>query len=82
MQTVSNESQPPTTPEASVTLPRLMSQKDLAAYVGKSTAWCERARWAGEGPKFIKLGRHVRYRAQDVLEWINGCARTSTKEGA
>lgn len=70
-------------PEAAVTLPRLMNQRDLAAYLGKSTAWCERARWAGEGPKFIKLGRHVRYRADDVLAWIEENVRTSTSgEGA
>jgi predicted DNA-binding transcriptional regulator AlpA len=67
-------------PEASVVLPRLMDQKELAAYLGKSTAWCERARWAGEGPKFIKLGRHVRYRVSDVLAWLDGCP-SSTKEG-
>ncbi|WP_083632953.1 helix-turn-helix transcriptional regulator [Chromohalobacter japonicus] len=69
-------------PESAVTLPRLMNQRDLAAYLGKSTAWCERARWAGEGPKFIKLGRHVRYRADDVLAWIEEQARTSTTGGA
>lgn len=52
-------------------LPVLLDQKQLADYLGKSTAWCERARWAGEGPKFIKLGRHVRYRVEDVLVWID-----------
>lgn len=56
-----------------VTLPRLMSQKDLASYLGKSTAWCERARWAGTGPRFIRLGRHVRYRVDDVLAWVESC---------
>lgn len=69
-------------PESAVTLPRLMNQRDLAQYLGKSTAWCERARWAGEGPRFIKLGRHVRYRADDVLAWIEEQARTSTTGGA
>ncbi|MGD9662020.1 MAG: helix-turn-helix transcriptional regulator [Porticoccaceae bacterium] len=63
-----------------VSVPRLMDQRDLANYLGKSTAWCERARWAGEGPRFIKLGRHVRYRADDVLAWIDANARTSTTE--
>lgn len=62
--------------QVAVTLPRLMSQRDLAAYLGKSTAWCERARWAGEGPRFVKLGRHVRYRADDVLAWIEENARS------
>lgn len=67
--------------ETTVALPKLMNQRDLAAYLGKSTAWCERARWAGEGPRFIKLGRHVRYRADDVLAWIEDNVRTSTSEG-
>jgi predicted DNA-binding transcriptional regulator AlpA len=57
-----------------------MSQKDLAAYLGKSIAWCERARWTGDGPVFVKLGRNVRYRAADVLAWIEANARTSTTE--
>ncbi|WP_275099522.1 helix-turn-helix transcriptional regulator [Sedimenticola hydrogenitrophicus] len=69
-------------PEAVVSLPRLLTQKDLAAYLNKSTAWCERARWAGEGPRFVKLGRHVRYRADDVLAWIEENAKQSTSEGA
>lgn len=64
----------------SVTLPRLMNQRDLAGYLGKSTAWCERARWAGEGPRFIKLGRHVRYKSEDVMEWIEANAKRSTSE--
>lgn len=63
-----------------VALPILLNQKSLAEYVGKSQAWCERARWAGQGPKFIKLGRHVRYRAEDVLAWINENEHTSTSD--
>lgn len=63
-----------------VTLPQLWNQKILAAYLGKSTAWCERARWAGDGPRFIKLGRHVRYRADDVLAWIEENGRTCSGE--
>ncbi|MCW5602434.1 helix-turn-helix domain-containing protein [Nitrosomonas sp.] len=67
--------------QLSVYLPRLMTQQELAEYLSKSTAWCERARWDGSGPKFVKLGRHVRYRAQDVLEWVNASERTSTQGG-
>lgn len=63
-----------------VSLPRLLTQRDLAAYIGKSTAWCERARWAGEGPRFVKLGRHVRYRAEDVQDWLDAHVRQSTSE--
>ncbi|MEX1313828.1 MAG: hypothetical protein AB1Z38_06615 [Desulfotignum sp.] len=59
-----------------VTLPYLMDQKTVADYVGKSTAWFERARMLGQGPRFVKLGRHVRYRAEDILEWVeNGLSQ-------
>lgn len=68
--------------DINVSLPRLMTQRDLAEYLGKSTAWCERARWAGEGPKFVKLGRNVRYRADDVLDWVNANIHQSTAEEA
>ena len=51
-------------------LPRLLTQQELAEYLGKSTAWCERARWSGNGPRYVKLGRHVRYRETDVTAWI------------
>lgn len=71
----------PLHPDASVTMPKLWDQKTLAQYLGKSTAWCERARWCGEGPRFVKLGRHVRYRADDVLAWIEENARTCSGEG-
>lgn len=86
---INRETADQTTPAASVelspelwssALPRLMTQRDLAAYLCKSTAWCERARWAGDGPRFVKLGRHVRYRAEDVMAWIDANSRTSTTE--
>lgn len=54
-----------------IQLPTLLTQKQLAQYLQKSTAWCERARWEGKGPKFVKLGRHVRYKSTDVEAWIN-----------
>jgi predicted DNA-binding transcriptional regulator AlpA len=72
--------QAPLPNEHSVNLPRLMNQRDLASYIGKSTAWCERARWAGEGPRFIKLGRHIRYKSEDVMAWIEENAKQSTSE--
>ena len=67
------ESQSPTKYSAfeGVLLPRLLTQEHLAKYLCKSTSWCERSRWAGTGPKYVKLGRHVRYRVEDVLEWID-----------
>ena len=61
-------------------LPELMDQKELAQYLGTSEAWCERSRWAGEGPRFLKLGRHVRYRVADVLNWVESNTHSSTSD--
>jgi predicted DNA-binding transcriptional regulator AlpA len=36
----------------------------------------------GGGPRFIKLGRKVLYRAEDVQRWISEHARTSTRGDA
>lgn len=69
-----------TTDSFTVTMPRLWDQKDLASYLNKSTYWCERARWAGEGPKFVKIGRCIRYKPEDVLEWLEEQTRRSTTD--
>lgn len=48
----------------------LFSQKTVAAILGLTEAWCERARWAGEGPPYLKLSRAVRYRKRGIVAWI------------
>lgn len=53
----------------------LFSQRTLAVIVGLTEAWCERARWVGEGPAFVKLNRTVRYRKRDITDWINSGAK-------
>ena len=35
-------------------------------------------RWNGRGPKFLKMGRHVLYRIEDVEAFENQRSRTST----
>ena len=59
----------------------LYTQDQLAPVFQKSKSWFERARWAGEGPKYRKIGRSVRYLGADVIEWLNGQTRGSTSEG-
>jgi len=40
----------------------------------------EQWRWNGKGPRFIKMGRCVRYRLSDLEAFIEGRAFTSTTE--
>ncbi len=58
--------------------------QNVVAYVRDcSTATMERDRWAGGGIPFIKIGRAVKYRKTDVLEWLDKCrAQSSTSDKA
>ena len=56
----------------------LISQKELAESLGKSEAWCERSRWDGSGPAFVKIGRSCMYRVSDVEAWLANNRRTCT----
>lgn len=58
----------------------LYDQARLAEMLGKPTSWFERTRWSGTGPKFIKIGRSVRYRGVDVLTWLESQTRSSTAD--
>jgi hypothetical protein len=49
----------------------LFSQESVSAVRGCSIALSERDRLTGRGPPYLKLGRLVKYRKADVLEWIN-----------
>lgn len=56
----------------------LHDQKAAAAILDKSVAWMERARWAGNGPPYFKIGRAVRYEENSLYEWIAKRSYTST----
>ncbi len=46
--------------------PAFLTQIELAARWRISPRTLERWRWAGDGPRFIKIGGLVRYRLEDV----------------
>lgn len=49
---------------------RLLSPKELAAYLGVPVATIYRWRSLGEGPVGCRVGRHVRYRREDIEAWL------------
>lgn len=65
-----------------MSIENLMTEDELVALLGKSKAWAQRGRWAGYGPKYVKVGRAVRYREADVLEWLESQTRQSTSDDA
>jgi hypothetical protein len=55
-----------------------LNQKELARRWGMSPRTLERWRWIGFGPKFLKLGKKVKYRAIDVEAFELDRLRDST----
>ena len=53
---------------------RLLSIAEVAAALGVPEASCRYWRYAGTGPTSIKVGRHVRYRPEDVQTWLEANA--------
>ena len=60
---------------------RLLTTKEAARFLGVSSAFLERDRWAGARIPFIKVGtRAVRYRRQDLDAFLESRIRRSTSE--
>lgn len=49
----------------------LFTQETVAAIRDCSVYTIERDRWAGSGVPFLKIGRQVRYRKKNILEWLS-----------
>jgi Helix-turn-helix domain len=62
------------------TLDDLLTGPEYARMRRCSVRTVERERGAGTGCRFIKIGRAVRYRRRDVLDFIEGHTRQSTSE--
>ena len=56
--------------QTTVTVPVLWDQKQTAEYLGVSHKWLERDRWVGARIPYVKVGRGVRYRAADVVAFV------------
>ncbi|WP_349305131.1 helix-turn-helix domain-containing protein [Agrococcus sp. Marseille-Q4369] len=48
----------------------LLRERDVAAALHISVKTLQHHRQRGTGPRFVRLGRHVRYYAGDVVAWI------------
>jgi predicted DNA-binding transcriptional regulator AlpA len=51
-------------------LPTLLNEFDVARVTGLSVASVRRWRLFKQGPKYMKIGASVRYRAEDVRAWL------------
>lgn len=58
----------------------LFNQNTLAAVLDCSVQLLERNRWAGQGVPYIKIGRTVRYRKLDTLNYLQQCVHNIFQE--
>ena len=58
----------------------LFTPTQLAEYLTLKLKTLEKMRRTGEGPRFIKVGRSVRYRGIDITDYLDEQTRESTTE--
>ena len=54
----------------SVLSQQLFTDVDVARYCGVAPVTLRRWRLEGRGPRFVRLGRSVKYRLEDVEAWL------------
>ena len=54
-----------------IVLAPLLTPEQVGAYLGVPLGTLANWRYQGRGPAFVRFGRHVRYRADDVNTWID-----------
>lgn len=61
-------------------MPEVLTEIEAAPRVGLAVSTLQKLRVTGGGPRFLKLGRSVRYRSQDLEEFLAGRVVSSTSE--
>jgi excisionase family DNA binding protein len=56
----------------------IFTENEAAPRMGLAVSTLQKLRVTGGGPRFLKLGRSVRYRSQDIDEWLAGRVISST----
>ncbi len=49
----------------------LLTIQDVSAYLGIPVATLYQWRYQGTGPQAARMGRHLRYRREDVDAWVD-----------
>ena len=60
--------------------PPLVNEIEAARILDLSPLTLRRWRWAGKGPRFVKIGAAVRYDLADLTTFIEAGRRNSTSE--
>lgn len=57
---------------------RFLTTKEASEYLGLQPVTLECWRSRGGGPPFVKMGRAVRYRSEDLDAWVDSRMRFNT----
>jgi excisionase family DNA binding protein len=63
-------------------LPNLLTPTEAAARFKVSKSFLAKWRVFGGGPRFVRIGRAIRYAEADLVAWLAKRQRTSTSEPA
>jgi predicted DNA-binding transcriptional regulator AlpA len=58
----------------------LLNTTQAAVVLGFNPSFLAKARLTGAGPRFLKIGRAVRYRRSDIDAWLADKGRMSTSD--
>jgi predicted DNA-binding transcriptional regulator AlpA len=58
----------------------LLTTDDVARLTGLTVQWLAVMRMKKIGPRFVKLGRAVRYRRGDIDAWLESCSVPTEQE--
>lgn len=58
----------------------LITSRQAAKMLCLSEMTLRKWRWEGKGPQFIKVGRKVAYRSEDLTRWVSEQVRLSTSD--
>jgi predicted DNA-binding transcriptional regulator AlpA len=67
-------------PTRAPTIDPLLHPRDAAKMLGVSISWLAKSRLRGDGPRYVKIGRAVRYPESSLREYVKSRMRGSTSE--
>lgn len=70
----------PSVSEGPANVAQRLNNSEAAAYLGLKAATLEKWRVVGSGPPFVKIGRLVRYRKEDLDAFMQVRIRNSTSD--
>jgi hypothetical protein len=58
----------------------LVDEAIASKILAKSIPWLRQARWRGIGPRYLKIGRNIRYRLADLTTYLDSCVVGTTDQ--